>query len=166
MTVVMRKPKEGDAEARAKLGYHPDVLRGYGLKREVPAQMPIKDAMEWVSRIATHPNAWILEYNSKLLGEVRLDNLDMLDRRASLAIAIVDYERLGQGLGREAIKACLKIAFGVLMLHRVSVRVLSSNIRAIRCYEASGFQIEGVERGAALTDSGWEDDVIMGILAP
>ena len=166
MTVKLRKPNEGDAEARAALGYHPDVLRGFGLKRESPFPMSLEDAKEWVLRIATRPNAWIIEHESKLLGEVRLDNVESHDRRASLAIAIVDHQRLGRGLGRESIQACLKFAFDELNLHRISVRVLSSNLRAVRCYEACGFQIEGTEREAALTDWGWEDDIILGMLAP
>ena len=166
MTVKLRNPNEGDTEARAALGYHPDVLLGFGLKRESPFPMRLEDAKEWVPRIATHPNAWIIEHESKLLGEVRLDNVESQDRRATLAIAIVDHQKLGLGLGRESIQACLKFAFDELNLHRISVRVLSSNLRAIRCYEACGFQIEGVEREAALTDWGWEDDVILGMLAP
>ena len=166
MTVKLRKPNDSDIEARAALGYHPDVLLGLGLRRESPFPMSLEDAKEWVLRIATRPHAWIIEHESKLLGEVRLDNVEPHDRRASLAIAIVDHQKLGQGLGRVSARACLKIGFEDLNLHRITVRVLSSNVRPIRCYEFCGFQIEGTERGAALTDWGWEDDVIMGILAP
>ena len=166
MTVKLRKPNDNDIEARAALGFHPDVLLGFGLRRESPFPMSPEDAKEWVLRIATRPYGWIIEHDSKLLGEVRLDNIESHDRRATLAIAIVDHQRLGQGLGRASIQACLKIAFDELNLHRVTVRVLSSNVRAVRCYGACGFQVEGVEREAALTDWGWEDDIIMGILAP
>ena len=164
MTILLRKPKDGDFEARAQLGYHPTVLRGFGLIRETSSPMSFSEAKEWVSRIETHSHAWIIEHQNELLGEIRLDNLNSHDRRASLAIAIVDYRKLGQGLGQESIHTCLNLAFNDLNLHRVSVRVLSSNVRAIRCYEACGFQKEGVERGAALTDWGWEDDIMMGIL--
>jgi RimJ/RimL family protein N-acetyltransferase len=49
-------------------------------------------------------------------------------------------------------------------LHRVSVRVLDYNLRAIRAYQKSGFVIEGREREAALVDGAWHDDLMMAIL--
>ena len=42
-------------------------------------------------------------------------------------------------------------AFGPLRLHRVSLRVLASNERAVKCYRACGFAEEGREREAALS---------------
>jgi RimJ/RimL family protein N-acetyltransferase len=163
--IKLRRPIEGDVEARAAHGYHPDILAGVGVRLIAPVSMTLNDARKWVDRIAHHTHAWIIEHDGTLTGEVRLDNLNAEDQRASLAIAIVDHGKLGQGLGREAIKACLRIAFEELNLHRVSVRVLASNLRAIRCYEACGFKREGIERASALTDWGWQDDVMMGILA-
>ncbi|MNW10242.1 Spermidine N(1)-acetyltransferase [compost metagenome] len=56
-------------------------------------------------------------------------------------------------------------AFGELGLHRVSLRVLAFNERAIASYRKSGFSIEGREREAALIDGAWHDDIMMGILA-
>ncbi len=59
----------------------------------------------------------------------------------------------------------LRYAFGTLDLHRVDLKVLDFNLRAIRCYLACGFREEGREREAARVDDRWHDDVIMGILA-
>ncbi|SFC50117.1 GNAT family N-acetyltransferase [Tropicimonas isoalkanivorans] len=50
-------------------------------------------------------------------------------------------------------------------LHRVDLRVLSFNTRAIACYRACGFVHEGTEREAAFIDGEWHDDWIMGILS-
>jgi RimJ/RimL family protein N-acetyltransferase len=99
-----------------------------------------------------------------LIGEIRLDRIDLRDRRASLAIGIEDPSQLGKGLGSEAIALALGYAFNVLELHRVSVRVVDYNLRAIRAYQKCGFIIEGREREAALVDGGWHDDVMMAIL--
>jgi RimJ/RimL family protein N-acetyltransferase len=46
----------------------------------------------------------------------------------------------------------------------VSLRVLASNTRAIASYRKCGFVEEGREREAALASSGWQDDIIMGVL--
>jgi RimJ/RimL family protein N-acetyltransferase len=67
-------------------------------------------------------------------------------------------------LGSEAIALALGYAFNVLELHRVSVRVVDYNFRAIRAYQKCGFVIEGREREAALVDGDWHDDVMMAIL--
>jgi len=56
---------------------------------------------------------------------------------------------LGQGLGTEVTRVVLDFAFGPLALHRVGLRVLAYNRRAIGCYEKCGFQEEGREREPA-----------------
>ena len=56
-------------------------------------------------------------------------------------------------------------AFNVLKLHRLSVRVLEYNARAIRAYRKCGFVVEGREREAAFVDGVWHDDIMMGLLS-
>ncbi|MBD9373102.1 GNAT family N-acetyltransferase [Rhizobium sp. ARZ01] len=86
------------------------------------------------------------------------------ERRASMAIGIFDPACLGTGLGSEVIGLVLRHAFATLRLHRISIRVLAFNRRAIRAYEKSGFVEEGSERETAFIDGAWHDDVMMGIL--
>ena len=133
-----------------------------------PAAIPpltLAASKAWVDRLAAHPHAWIVEHDGTLLGEIRLDDLDRRDRRARLAIGLFDERRLGQGLGREAVRLLLGYAFVALGLHRVSLRVVAYNERAIRCYRACGFREEGRERESAFVAGQWHDDVIMGVLA-
>jgi RimJ/RimL family protein N-acetyltransferase len=120
-------------------------------------------AKRWVQRLLGQDFAWIIEAGS-LIGEIRLDRVDLRDKRANLAIGIEDPNQLGKGLGSEAIALALGYAFNVLELHRVSVRVVDYNSRAIRAYLKCGFVIEGREREAALVDGSWHDDVMMAIL--
>lgn len=68
-------------------------------------------------------------------------------------------------MGRELIKLVLSHAFGTMGLHRVDLRVLAFNERAIRCYRSCGFVEEGRERESARIGDVWHDDIIMGILA-
>jgi ribosomal-protein-alanine N-acetyltransferase len=51
-----------------------------------------------------------------------------------------------------------------MQLHRVDMRVLTFNRRAIGCYEKCGFVHEGVERESVWIDGAWTDDMRMGIL--
>jgi RimJ/RimL family protein N-acetyltransferase len=120
-------------------------------------------AKRWVQRLLDQDYAWIIEAGS-LIGQIRLDQVDVRDRRASLSIGIEDASQLAKGLGGEAITLALGYAFNVLVLHRVSVRVVDYNLRAIRAYQKCGFVIEGRERESAFVDGIWHDDLMMAIL--
>lgn len=164
--VLLRAPRPTDLDERLALGRQPEIVHLFGGDLRRPAPLPRDVAAAWLERLSRHPHAWIIEVDSRLLGEVRLDNVDRHDRRASLAIGLFDPAQLGRGLGSEAVRLVLAYAFGELALHRVSARVLADNARAIRCYEKCGFTIEGRERQAALVGGEWHDDLIMGILEP
>ncbi|WP_347339145.1 GNAT family N-acetyltransferase [Bradyrhizobium paxllaeri] len=97
------------------------------------------------------------------IGHIRFFGLDQHDQRASLAIGIEDPAYLGKGYGSEAIRLALSYIFSI-GLHRISVRVLASNGRAIASYRKCGFVIEGREREAAFIDGRWQDDILMGVL--
>ena len=94
---------------------------------------------------------------------MRFHNVDGQDRRVALAIGIEDPARLNRGLGTEALRLALGFGFAT-GLHRVSVRVLASNARAIGCYRKCGFVEEGREREAVSVEGGWQDDLVMGLL--
>jgi RimJ/RimL family protein N-acetyltransferase len=136
----------------------------YGGSQADLKPMTREQAAAWYHRLMQHPGAWVIDHGGPI-GEVRLDHIDMRDRRASLAIGIDDAASLGQGLGTEAIRRVAEYAFGALGLHRLSVRVLAFNGRAIRAYQKCGFRIEGRERESAWIDGTWHDDLIMGLLA-
>ena len=119
----------------------------------------------WLDALAAHPHAWVVEHDGRFLGEARLDALDAADARARLAIGLYDPGKLGIGLGRECVRLVLQHAFGKLQLHRVGLRVIGYNSRAIRCYLASGFVVEGREREAAFVAGERHDDVLMGMLS-
>ena len=136
----------------------------YGYVGDTPKEMARADAERWLQQLEAHPCAWIIETEEGVVGEARLDNINESDRRARLAIGLFHERHLGRGIGRHAIRLVLHHAFGLLGLHRIDLRVLSYNVRAIRCYEACGFVREGIERESARVGGEWHDDLIMAIL--
>lgn len=161
--VTLRRPCEEDFEARLRLGNDAEIMRMYGGSRSNVCPMTPEGARQWVERLLDQEYAWVIEAGT-LIGQIRLDRVDLRDRRASLAVGIDDTTRLGVGLGTEAMVLVLGYAFGVLELHRIAVRVVEYNLRAISAYQKCGFIIEGREREAAFVDGTWHDDVMMGIL--
>lgn len=163
--VRLRPFRRSDVDERLALGQSPEIVRSFGGDPEGLSAYGEAQARAWVERNLAHPLCWAVEVNSRLLGEARLDGLDLHDRRARLAIGLYDVSQLGKGLGREGIGLILSHAFGTLGLHRIDLRVLACNERAIRCYRACGFVEEGRERESARVGEAWQDDIIMGVLA-
>ena len=163
--VRLRAPLPEDVDARAALGSSAEIIRMYGFQVAASSQVMARDkAIRWFESLLDHPCAWVIEADGELVGHVRLDDIHETDRRGRLAIGLFNERHLGRGIGRKAIELMLHQAFGPLKLHRVDLRVLSYNIRAIRCYEACGFLREGVERESARVGDEWHDDWIMAIL--
>jgi RimJ/RimL family protein N-acetyltransferase len=106
--VMLRPARPEDVAQRLALGNDPDIMRMFGVDPAGIRPLTEASAARWVERLAAHPYAWVVEHDSRLLGEVRLDGLDPHDARARLAIGLYDPAKLGMGLGREVV--CLVVA--------------------------------------------------------
>ena len=171
--VLLRNPEPRDLTDRLVLGFDPAIVHMFGvdpnLANTIPALAPLTtgSAAAWRAWLANEPHGWVVEHEGHLLGDVRLiaTPVDRAPGRAELAISLYDTAKLGLGLGRETIRLVLDHAFRTLELHRVGLRVASYNERAIRCYAACGFIVEGRIREASLIAGERFDDLVMGILA-
>jgi RimJ/RimL family protein N-acetyltransferase len=163
MTLVLRPPRAEDVDQRLALGNAPDIMRSFGADPYALPALTRDRAKSWVDAIAAHPHAWIVEHDGKFLGEVRLDAVDRDAGQARLAVGFYDPSKLGQGLGRQAVRLALAHAFEKLGLTKIWLRVLEYNQRAIRCYRACGFVETGREANAVCLDGKWHDDLIMEI---
>jgi len=160
--VTLRRPVPADVDARLMLGVNKDIIEAYGGVFDPGRPLTRADAEAAIQFIEHQECAWVIDAG-RFIGHIRLHAFAPQDRHAALAIGIDDPACLGKGYGTEAIKLVLKHAFET-GLHRVSLRVLASNTRAIASYRKCGFVEEGREREAALASSGWQDDIIMGVL--
>jgi ribosomal-protein-alanine N-acetyltransferase len=165
---VLRPFRPDDIDGRVRCGKDPEIIRMFGGSPDFtePVLMPLEDATAWYDAVSTDSNPlhWAIEFEGGFIGTARLHGLAETDRRARYAIGLLDSGRLGIGLGTEVTEAVLRYGFQELGLHRVDLRVLAYNTRAIRCYLRCGFVEEGREREAAYVGGSWHDDVIMGIL--
>ena len=163
--VVLRTPKPGDVAARLKLGNTPEIHHMFGADPATVRPLTADAAQAWVNAQMAEPYGWVIEVDGQLIGAGRLHSVDRLDHRASVALGILDPNRLGQGHGTRALHLLVGYAFDTLRLHRVDLRVLDYNTRAIAAYEKVGFVIEGRQREAARVGDRWHDDLLMGLLA-
>ena len=163
--ITLRQPKEGDLSDRLSYGQNPEIIRMFGGNSSEISPLSEEAVSKWLSDIKNSPHAWVVEHDGQLLGEAKLHSFSEPDRRARFAVGFYDYNQLGKGLGKKVTRLVLSYAFEQLNLHRVDLRVLAYNTRAIDCYQKCGFVIEGRERESAHVDGEWYDDLIMGILA-
>jgi RimJ/RimL family protein N-acetyltransferase len=79
----------------------------------------------------------------ELIGIARIMFIDWIGRTADLGLYIGEPKYRGKRLGIEIVNTLLTYGFERLNLRKLSLRVLESNIPAIRCYESCGFTREG-----------------------
>lgn len=165
LLVELRDPV--DADAHVHFSYPPvaEIVRMYGGETSDLPKPNMDRSKRWLQWLRDQPFSKVIVYGGDPVGQVRLHSLNEADKRARLAIGLFGEAHLGHGIGREAIGLTLDHAFGDMALHRVDLRVLSYNQRAVRCYLSCGFVHEGTEREAAWINGTWHDDWIMGILA-
>lgn len=164
--ITLRAPVQSDGDQRFGLGNTIEIHRMFGGDPDNFKPITRDQAASWIENQMAEDYSWVIEHNARMIGSVRLHSLNLVDQRASLAIGILDLSLLGKGLGSEAMNLLVSHAFSAMKLHRLTLRVLSFNERAIAAYKKIGFVHEGLERQSARIGDNWHDDVIMGLLAP
>ena len=98
------------------------------------------------------------------IGQLDLIHIDWPNRVGTIGIVIGTKDNLSKGFGTEAIKLLQKFVFNKLNLNKLELDVRAFNERAIKCYEKSGFKIEGRIRENYFDNGKYTDTIKMGIL--
>jgi RimJ/RimL family protein N-acetyltransferase len=162
--LVLRPPQESDKQDRLAYGRNPEFRKMVGGDPLTWSPLTEIEVEEWYIQLCQEPLEWVIETEGRCIGITRLHSLDPANRRARYAVGIFDPAYWGRGLGTEVTRLVLQYAFEVLHLHRVDLRVLAFNHRAVACYEKCGFVREGIEREGAYIGDEWQSDVMMSIL--
>lgn len=162
--VTLRDARDSDVAARFALGNTPEIMAMFGADPAQVRELTPEAAEAWVASQRDEALAWVIEVDGALKGALRLHSVNHADKRANIAIGILDPAALGQGYGSEAMQLLAAHAFDKMGLHRLTARVLAFNDRAARAYEKVGFVQEGRERDSALIGAQWKDDLILGLL--
>lgn len=140
-----------------------------GLSTYLPLSMTEEE--QWFDRLSRlepeeKPLAIELQEDDswRLIGDIGFFNFEWTNRCAEFGILIGDKSFWNQGYGTEAVRLLLKHGFETLNLHRIYLRVYSTNPRARRSYEKVGFQLEGTLREAVYRHGGYADIHIMSVL--
>ena len=107
---------------------------------------------------------FIISQNERHVGTVFLKNIDYQHRKAEYGIFIGEEDITGKGIGTAVAKRMTEYAFKELKLHKLYLRVLEDNIRAVRCYEKAGFQKEALLRDEVQINGKFRNIILMGVL--
>ena len=102
--------------------------------------------------------------NDKYIGNVNIQNIDWINRTASVPIFIGDKSEWGKGYAAEARMLALKFAFEERNLNRIEDLVLESNIPSIKLHERCGYRREGVLRNSIYKSGKYHNQIVMGLL--
>jgi RimJ/RimL family protein N-acetyltransferase len=119
----------------------------------------------WFEKLAAEKDDHIfaIEAEGRLVGLINLRDVDAVNRRADLGIALLPDE-FGKGYGSDAIRVLLEYAFVHLNLHKMCLDTLATNDRGLRAYLACGFVEEGRLREHEWDAGSYSDLVLMGVL--
>ena len=162
--VILRPARSSDAADRLAAGRDAEYVWSCGGDPRDLQPLSAEEAEQFVRVLAADPLGWAIEHAGRCIGSARLHGLNREDRRARYAVGLFDRRVWGQGLGTAVTRLVLRHAFESLGLHRVDLRVLADNERAIRVYLKCWFTHEGIERESARVGEVWRSDVMMSIL--
>lgn len=162
--ITLRELRESDAPYMLEWMHDPDIARCF---QQDMTRITMSQA-ESFCRDARIPEslrdgmslhyAIVDDVTDEYLGTVSLKSVDLTNSNAEFAIS-TRKKAWGKGVASAATRSMLHRAFNVLGLHRVYLNVLSDNERAIRLYEACGFQREGVFRDHLFLNGHYVDEV-------
>ncbi|MBU2993358.1 GNAT family protein [Octadecabacter sp. 1_MG-2023] len=163
--VAVRAPISSDIEDRFALGRSSEILRMFVEAADPNEPYTREMAEKWVAQNNDGPNRWCITYQGSLAGWIWLHSANDKDRNCTLAIGLLDEDMLGKGIGTRAMRLVLSYAFDTLNMHRVALRAIDYNVRAVAAYKKLGFVEEGRLRENAWFADQWHDDIMMGLLA-
>lgn len=103
--------------------------------------------------------------NDQLIGYAGISAISTLNRSGEYFILIGEKEYWGKGVGTAITKVVTDYAIRTLGLHRVQLTASSLNLAAIKAYENSGYQHEGVMRQSGFRNGKFVDKVLMSVLS-
>ena len=95
----------------------------------------------------------------------KIEDINSINRTATLGIFIGDKNFRGNGYGTEAIRLLLDYGFNYMNLNNIKLDVMEFNERAIKCYKKCGFKEYGRRRKCRFINGKYYDSIEMDILA-
>jgi RimJ/RimL family protein N-acetyltransferase len=161
--VSLREFEPADAELVLRWFNTPKATEGLVEQRESFGE---QDALRWVERAidAGGPDRkWAVCVDGRPVGFTALYGLGG-QAAPELGILIGEPDQWRRGIGTEAQRLTIQLAFGELGAHRVLELILAENAPARAVVERLGFVLEGIMRGHVRRRGQLKDVAVYGLL--
>jgi len=93
-------------------------------------------------RLNEQAQIYLIVHDKTPIGSVELDKINEEMHSANVCRFILCNDVKSKGLGTQALKQLINLAFNEMMMERLTLGVFCYNIGAIRCYEKCGFLVK------------------------
>lgn len=121
----------------------------------------LSDTLNWFK--TTHPNYYIILNKGKKIGYFRLSNHSIINQNIYIG-ADLHPKFWGKKLAYPSYQKFIGYLFFNYNLNKISLEVLSTNIRAYNLYKKLGFIQEGIKRQEVFKQNQFIDSIIMSLL--
>ncbi len=132
--------------------------------------LPLSLAQEeaWYEKMLADPAVrnFAIEFEGQPIGGAGFQNIDGRNASAEVSLFIGRPDLWGQGLGYDILATLVRFGFEQMNLHRIYLRILAEDERAIHLCEKVGFRQEGRWRQAAFRHGSYQDLLWMSLLRP
>ncbi len=129
---------------------------------------PLSLAQEeaWYEKMLADPTVrnFAIELEGQHIGGAGFQNIDRRNASAEMSLFIGPPELRDQGLEQDVMSTLVRFGFEQMNLHRIYLRTLADNERAVHLYEKAGFRHEGCWRQAEFRHGRYHDVLWMSIL--
>jgi RimJ/RimL family protein N-acetyltransferase len=119
------------------------------------------DTLNWFK--STNPQYYIIFNDDEKIGYFRLSNYSVINRNIYIG-ADLHPKCWGKKLSYPSYQKFINYLFVNYNLNKISLEVLSTNIRAYNLYKKLGFIQEGIKRQEILKQNQFVDSIIMSLL--
>lgn len=99
--------------------------------------------LEYINRNKKNMKYWIIEVDDKAVGVMSINNIDLINKKASWAYYLGDISARGKGLARILECNIYDYVFEKLNLNKLYCEVFEFNESVIKIHEKFGSKIEG-----------------------
>ncbi len=137
----------------------------------IPAALSRKATEAWVLKAGTGGDhagrlMGVETKDGRLIGLAQLSQIEWVHRRARISFLIGEPDFVGRGFEEDAIRTTVRFGLSHLNLNRIEARLPGRQGHMIRAYREAGFSEEGRLTAALFINGSYDDEVILGVLAP
>ena len=107
---------------------------------------------------------FIFKNDNQMIGVGELSKIDFKNLNAEISYMIINKFFWGKGIGTQIVQQLILIGFNELNLKKLFAGTNSSNIGSQKVLLKNGFQIEGTQKEHLITDNGFEDKILFGLV--